>query len=124
MRRLPYGAGWGELGSQAESSSSQPHRTGAAQHRLRTLSQTRVLLQTAPLLTPNGRRHQGHQPLLEEHVGEAALGLAHRVGAEWREAHVGCSRTGRTRCAKAYASARTVLCDSKVRLRLYLKLEE
>ena len=44
--RGDYGAGWGELGSRVQSSSSEPHRTGAAWHRLRTRSQTRV--QTAP----------------------------------------------------------------------------
>ena len=42
MRRLDYGAGWGELGSRAQSSSSEPHHFGAAWHRLRTRSQTRV----------------------------------------------------------------------------------
>ena len=36
--------------------------------------------------TTNGRRHQGHQPWHEEHVGRHVPGLAHHVGAEWRGA--------------------------------------
>jgi hypothetical protein len=47
--------------------------------------------------TVNDRLHQGHQPLREERVGKAVPGLARHVGAEWRGAHVGGSRTGRTR---------------------------
>ena len=86
--------GWVGLGLRAQSSSSEPHRLGAAQHRLRTPSQSRE--QTAPSHT-KGQRHQGHQPLREEHVGKAVPGLAHRVGAEWRGAQNECIRTGRAR---------------------------
>ena len=70
------------LGPRAQSSSSEPHRIGAAWHRLRTRSQTRV--QTAPSHNKwNARLQHGHQPLREVRVGIAVPGLAHHVGAEW-----------------------------------------
>ena len=40
--RGDYGAGWAKLGSRAQSSSSEPHRNGAAWHRLRSQSPSRV----------------------------------------------------------------------------------
>jgi hypothetical protein len=46
-----------------------------------------------------------HQPLLEEHVCKAAPGLAHRVGAEWRGAHVVGAAAQVERAALTYASA-------------------
>jgi hypothetical protein len=49
--------------------------------------------------TANARlHHKAISPCVsEERVGTAVPGLAHRVGAEWRGAQNGCSRTGRTR---------------------------
>mgnify|MGYP000391222415 CR=1 FL=1 len=56
----------------------------------------------------------GHQPLRElERVGKAVPGLAHRVGAEWRGAHVGgraaqVERTGR--CCRRFDSGTHAWC--------------
>jgi len=91
------------VASSQSSTLSHTARFGAAWDRLITRSQTRV--QTAPSHAPNGRRHQGHQPLLKQHVGKAALGLAHRVDAEWRGAHVVGAAAQVERAALTYASA-------------------
>ena len=92
-------AGFVELGSRAQSSSSEPHRFGVAWHRLRTLCH-KVAYRLRPH-APNHTKWSGasrpYQPLREERVGKAVPGLAHRVGAEWRGARAECSRTGRTR---------------------------
>ena len=73
------------LGRELRAPSSEPHRFGAAWHRLRTRSQTRV--QTCALTQQmiGCASRPSDQPLREERVGKAVPGLAHRVGAEWRE---------------------------------------
>ena len=67
-------------------------------HRLRSQSPREVAYRLQPHTT-NGRRHQAQQPWREEHVGRHVPGLVHHVGAEWRGAQNGCSRTGRARWA-------------------------
>ena len=69
-----------------------------AWHRLRSQSPREVAYRLQPHTT-NGRRHQAQQPWREEHVGRHVPGLVHHVGAEWRGAQNGCSRTGRARWA-------------------------
>ena len=69
-------------------------------------------------LSAASRLHQSrrHQPLREKRVGKAVPGLSHRVGAEWRGAHVG-GQPHRSNALDGAAAASTVACTRGVAVR-------